>query len=176
MSSFATRGRTDGPIIVAMIQAAVWGTFGTFRFLMPTAQLAVLFHAETSLSGSMSVTATLAGINQITPNEQRGQMIALYSLLSGLVSVTAGPSGRPLPGFQWPWQCRVESIDGLFCLRYGCFRPIAGRTPSIPARRRRRSAMDGGAMTNALMAHRPPTFGVGQHKGAEMESNGTAIC
>lgn len=90
LSWFLKRGRTDGPILVAAMQGGVWAIFGTLKFMMPTGELAMFFHAMTALTGSMGVAAALAGISQITPNELRGQFTAIYALLTGLVSVTAG--------------------------------------------------------------------------------------
>lgn len=90
MSWFAKRGRNDGPIIVAAAQGAVWAVFGGLKFLMPTPELAVLFHVMTTLFGSLAITAALTGIAQITPNELRGQFTALYSLMTGLLAVSGG--------------------------------------------------------------------------------------
>lgn len=90
MGWFVRKGRYDGPIVVAAIQGGVWAVFGTMKFLMPTAELAVFFHVLTTLTGSLAITAALTGISQITPNELRGQFTALYALLTGLISVTAG--------------------------------------------------------------------------------------
>jgi len=91
MSRLAKRGRVDGPILVVMLQAVVWGVFGTLKCLTPNTDVALLSHVMTSLFAIWSVTAALNGLNQITPNEMRGQVIAVYTLLTGLVGVTFGP-------------------------------------------------------------------------------------
>ncbi len=85
------RGRTDGPILLVMLQAVMWAIFGTIKCLAPDTTVALVAHAITSLFAVWSVTAALAGLNQITPNEMRGQIIALYMLLTGLVGVSVGP-------------------------------------------------------------------------------------
>lgn len=90
MSWFAERERNDGPIIVAAAQGAVWAVFGGLKFMMPTPELAVVFHLITTLFGSLAITAALTGIAQITPNELRGQFTALYSLMTGLLAVSGG--------------------------------------------------------------------------------------
>lgn len=85
------RGRTDGPILLVMLQAIMWAIFGTIKCLAPDPTVALVAHAITSLFAVWSVTAALAGLNQITPNEMRGQVIALYMLMTGLVGVSLGP-------------------------------------------------------------------------------------
>lgn len=87
----AKRGRTDGPILVVMLQALVWAVFGTFKSLTPDTTLALGAHVITSLFAIWSVTAALAGLNQITPNQLRGQITAIYTLFTGLIGVTVGP-------------------------------------------------------------------------------------
>ena len=42
------------------------------------------------LPTTWSYAGALTGINQITPNEMRGQIVAIYTLLVGLVSVGLG--------------------------------------------------------------------------------------
>lgn len=91
MSRLAKRGRVDGPILVVLLQSIVWGIFGTIKSLTPSTDLALACHVMTSLFAIWSVTAALTGLNQITPNEMRGQVVALYTLLTGLVGVTVGP-------------------------------------------------------------------------------------
>lgn len=91
MSWLSKRGRVDGPILVVMLQSIVWGIFGTIKCLTPSTDVALACHVMTSLFAIWSVTAALTGLNQITPNEMRGQVVALYTLLTGLVGVTVGP-------------------------------------------------------------------------------------
>ena len=85
------RGRTDGPVLLIMLQAVMWAVFGVLKCLAPDPMMALAGHAVTSLFAVWSVTAALSGLNQITPNEMRGQIVALYMLLTGLVSLTLGP-------------------------------------------------------------------------------------
>ena len=87
----AKRGRTDGPILVVMLQALVWAIFGTIKSLTPDTTIALSAHVVTSLFAIWSVTAALVGLNQITPNQLRGQITAIYALFTGLIGVTVGP-------------------------------------------------------------------------------------
>jgi MFS family permease len=91
LSWLAARGRTDGPILVVMLQALVWAVFGTIKSLTPDTTIALSAHVVTSLFAIWAVTAALAGLNQITPNQFRGQITAIYTLFTGLIGVTIGP-------------------------------------------------------------------------------------
>jgi len=91
LSWLSARGRTDGPILVVMLQALVWAVFGTIKSLTPDTTIALGAHVVTSLFAIWAVTAALAGLNQITPNQFRGQITAIYTLFTGLVGVTIGP-------------------------------------------------------------------------------------
>jgi len=90
LSWLARRGRVDGPILVVIVQSSVWILFGTFKSLAPSPELALLAHFVTSLASVWSVTAILAGLVQITPNEMRGQVTALYVVSSGFIGLTIG--------------------------------------------------------------------------------------
>jgi MFS family permease len=85
------RGRPDAPIFVA-IGASLWvAVAGIVAALAPTANGAVVFYCILSLATNNGGIGILTAINQITPNELRGQVIALFSMATGLVSVTVGP-------------------------------------------------------------------------------------
>jgi hypothetical protein len=86
----AKRGREDGPILVMMLQCAAWVIFGTYKSLAPTPQLALAGHVMTSLFATWAFTSALTALNQVTPNQLRGQVVAIYTLLYGLVGVAVG--------------------------------------------------------------------------------------
>jgi len=90
MSWLARRGRTDGPILVMLGQALVWSIFGPLKALAPTPTLALLAHIPTAMTAIWSATAALTALNQITPNELRGQVIAISSIMTGLVAYSIG--------------------------------------------------------------------------------------
>lgn len=91
MAWFAKRGRTDGPLIIMLAQAIIWGGLGVAKCLAPSVEISLTFHFVTSLTANWGVPAAMVGITQITRNRLRGQMTGLYSLIVGLVAVTLGP-------------------------------------------------------------------------------------
>ena len=86
------RGRGDAPIILAMLHALAVCISGTAMALTQDPVLALGLYAPYCFTSTWSYSAALTGLNQITPNELRGQMTALYTLGTGLVSLTIGSS------------------------------------------------------------------------------------
>ncbi len=84
-------GRADAPILVAVIASAWVAITGIAANLAPTPGMAIFFYCLLSLATNNGGIALLTALNQITPNEMRGQVLALSSMLTGLVSVTVGP-------------------------------------------------------------------------------------
>jgi len=64
--------------------------FGTAKCLAPTPELALIGHAGTSLFATWALTAALTALNQLTPNQLRGQVVSVYTLLTGLVGIAVG--------------------------------------------------------------------------------------
>jgi MFS family permease len=85
------RGRRDGPILVMGLQCTVWLVFGTLKCLAPTPELTLAGHVVTSLFATWALTAALTALNEITPNHLRGQVVAVYTLLTALVGIGLGP-------------------------------------------------------------------------------------
>jgi MFS family permease len=90
LSWFAQKGRQDGPILVMGLQCLAWVVFGTAKCLAPTPELALLGHAGTSLFATWALTAALTALNQVTPNQLRGQVVSVYTLLTGLIGIAVG--------------------------------------------------------------------------------------
>ena len=90
LSWLANRGRDDGPVLVMGLQCAAWAIFGTLKCLAPTPQLALAGHVATSLFATWAVTSALTALNQMTPNRLRGQVVAIYTLLTAFVGVALG--------------------------------------------------------------------------------------
>lgn len=90
LSWLAKRGRDDGPVLVMGLQCVAWAVFGTAKSLAPTPQLALAGHVMTSLFATWAVTSALTALNQITPNRLRGQVVAVYTLLTAFVGVALG--------------------------------------------------------------------------------------
>jgi MFS family permease len=86
----ARRGRQDGPLLVMLLQCASWAIFGTFKCLVPSPTLALAAHVMTSLFATWAITAAFTALNQVTPNQLRGQVVAVYTLFTGLVGVALG--------------------------------------------------------------------------------------
>lgn len=86
----AKRGRQDGPILVMMLQCMAWAIFGTAKCLAPTPELALVGHVLTSLFATWAITSALTALNHVTPNQLRGQVVAVYTLLTGLVGIAVG--------------------------------------------------------------------------------------
>lgn len=84
------RGRPDAPLLVIAIQALVVMTCGTLMCMSPTAPLAYLGFILVTVPGTWSYVSALAGLNEITPNELRGRVTGLFTLVTGLVSIGGG--------------------------------------------------------------------------------------
>ncbi len=130
LSVLAKRGRQDGPILVMMLQCAAWAVFGTAKCLAPTPELALVGHVCTSLFATWAVTSALTALNQVTPNQLRGQVVAVYTLFTGLVGVAVGSGAVGLLSdfvFTSPKGiapslavvCFVGGVAGIAVLTYG---------------------------------------------------------
>ncbi len=126
----AKRGRTDGPILVMMLQCAAWAVFGTAKCLVPTPEFALVGHVCTSLFATWAITAALTALNQVTPNQLRGQVVAVYTLLTGLVGIAVGSGAVGLLSdyvFNYPTGiapalalvCLTGGLAGIAMLAYG---------------------------------------------------------
>jgi MFS family permease len=73
-----------------MLQCAAWAVFGTAKCLAPSPELALVGHVLTSMFATWAVTSALTALNQVTPNQLRGQVVAVYTLLTGLVGIAVG--------------------------------------------------------------------------------------
>lgn len=84
------RGHADAPILCAMGCSASLVVFGTLACVAPTGNLALLGYALNALFLNWNTSAVYSGFAQITPNALRAQMMALQTIASGLVALTAG--------------------------------------------------------------------------------------
>jgi MFS family permease len=90
LAALARRGRNDGPLLVMGLQCASWAIFGPFKCFAATPELALAGHVATSLFATWAITAALTALNQITPNQLRGQVVAVYTILFGFAGVAVG--------------------------------------------------------------------------------------
>lgn len=84
------RGHRDAPMIAAMCCGLSMVVFGTFACMVPSAALALLGYGLNALFLNWNISGVYSGISQIVPNQMRGQVMALHTILSGLVALTAG--------------------------------------------------------------------------------------
>jgi MFS family permease len=90
MAWLARRGRNDAPILLAIGHSLATLFFGVSACLAPKPEITLSLNALAAITSTWSYAAAMTGLNQITPNELRGQIIAIYTLFTGLVSMTAG--------------------------------------------------------------------------------------
>ena len=86
------KGRLDANMRVAMYAGMATLVFGCLAPLMPNPTLALLFLAPTVVSIGMPVGIAPASLNFITPNQLRGQVIALYLFAVNLIGLGFGPT------------------------------------------------------------------------------------
>lgn len=90
ISALERRGRSDAPLLTAAAQALVQAGFGTMLCLTPSPQVALVGYGAMLLVANWTAASALTALSQITPNELRGQMVALYGFLTGIISLTIG--------------------------------------------------------------------------------------
>jgi MFS family permease len=85
------RGRADASVLVPL-WGVVWFTImGVVASLIAGAIPAVVFYCALSLATNCCAVSTLTALNRVTPNALRGQVIALFTLSTGLISLSLGP-------------------------------------------------------------------------------------
>ena len=90
ISWLAKRGRSDAPVIACMMHSTALLIFGPITVLAPSPLFGLVPYICFNLFANWSTAAALTGLSQVAPNELRGQVTALYTLLTGLVSLTVG--------------------------------------------------------------------------------------
>ncbi|MSO97850.1 MAG: MFS transporter [Rhodospirillaceae bacterium] len=90
MSWLIAKGRDDASMIAIAVHGLFCMVFGTLTCLVPGSTLMMMMLFCKSFTSNWSSSALLMGLSQITPNEQRGQIIAIYTLVNGLIALTAG--------------------------------------------------------------------------------------
>jgi MFS family permease len=86
------RGKLDAKLRVAIYAGGATLVFGCAAPLMPSAPLALLVLAPTVVSIGIPVGLGPAALNFITPNQLRGQVIALYLFGVNLIGLGFGPT------------------------------------------------------------------------------------
>lgn len=90
MTWLARRGRRDGPILISVAHSLATLVFGVAACLSPRPEITLGLNGLAAITSTWSYAAAMTGLNQITPNQLRGQIMAIYTLGTGLISMTAG--------------------------------------------------------------------------------------
>lgn len=90
VAALVKRGHIDAPMIAAMMHSVTLLIFGPLACLAPTPLWGLWPYIGFNIFTNWSSASALMALSQITPNELRGQATALYTLLTGLVSLTVG--------------------------------------------------------------------------------------
>ena len=88
--ALARRGHRDAPVLVAAACAASMVVFGVPSCLASSAWVALGGYLLNALFVNWNTSAVYAGLAQITPNASRAQVMAVHTILSGLVALSAG--------------------------------------------------------------------------------------
>jgi MFS family permease len=114
----ARKGREDAPIIVALLSACGIATFGCCPTLMPTVSLVwvALFVAGLTFNAYNGVGPQ--AVNQVTPNQYRATVSAVYLFVVNALGLGVGPTLVPLLNdhlFHDPLKIRYSLIIVVFC-------------------------------------------------------------
>jgi MFS family permease len=85
------RGRADAPLLVALAGLTWFSIAGIAASLVPSAILSIVCYCLLSLATNYCAVSVLTGLNLITPNELRGQVIAIFTMATGLIALSLGP-------------------------------------------------------------------------------------
>jgi MFS family permease len=112
------QGKRDAPIIVALISACGIAVIGITPSLMPSVPLVwvALFVAGITFNAYNGVGPM--GINQVTPNQYRAQVSAVYLFVVNALGLGVGPTLVPLVNehlFHDPAKIRYSLIIVVFC-------------------------------------------------------------
>lgn len=84
------RGHRSAPMLAAAASGASFLLFGTAACLAPSAGIALACYALNSFFLNWNISGVYSGLSQITPNDMRGQVMAVHTIASGLIAQTAG--------------------------------------------------------------------------------------
>ncbi|MFT3968214.1 MAG: MFS transporter, partial [Sphingobium sp.] len=90
ISWLMNRGRRDAPFIAAMVSGLSMAVLGTLACVVSSGPLAMVFYALNAFFVNWNISGVYSGISLITPNQLRGQVMALHTICSGLIALTAG--------------------------------------------------------------------------------------
>jgi MFS family permease len=85
------KGRRDSKLGVSLMAALAWLPFGVAGPLMPSGELALMCLAPALFFSSMHWGIAPAALQEIMPNQMRGQASALYLFVINLIGLGLGP-------------------------------------------------------------------------------------
>jgi MFS family permease len=88
---WSARGMRDAKMRVGLLAAVVWFPFGIASPLMPTGELAFLCYIPAFYFASFSWGIAPAAVQELMPNQMRGQASAVYLFVINLVGLGLGP-------------------------------------------------------------------------------------
>ncbi len=90
IAGLTRRGHLDAPLIAASVCGVSMALFGTLGCVVPSGALALACYGINALFVNWNISSVYSGISLITPNELRGQVMALHTICSGLIALTLG--------------------------------------------------------------------------------------
>lgn len=90
ISTLTKWGHRDAPLLAATASSASIVLFGTLTCLVSSPALALVGYGLNALFLNWNISGVYSGIAQIIPNELRGQVMAIHTICSGLIALTAG--------------------------------------------------------------------------------------
>src|SRR5262249_43948915 len=116
------RAWRDSPIVVAALSAASIAILSPIGPLMPTASLMWIFVFVSGFTFNAYNGVGPMAVNQITPNQSRAQVSAVYLFVVNLLGIAAGPALVPLVNdyfFHDPASIRYSLAIVVFCAALG---------------------------------------------------------
>ena len=90
ISKLTRRGHQDAPMLAAAATGVSMMVFGTGLSIAPTGILALVFYGLNAFFTNWNISAVYSGVAQITPNQLRGQVMAVHTIASSLIAMSAG--------------------------------------------------------------------------------------
>lgn len=92
---FTSRGRRDAALLTAMAAGGGYLLFGWYACLAGGPYLALAASALISVSSNWITPSMLTALSMVTPTRRLGSVVAVYTMLTGLLSMSIGSS---IPG------------------------------------------------------------------------------
>lgn len=91
ISFLQKRGHKDAPIICVLIMIVVTCLSLSVSGIAPTSKISLIFFALAVTTVNWGIPCVLTAINQITPNQFRGQLTAIYTIIVAIIAVGLAP-------------------------------------------------------------------------------------